>query len=83
MAGEWYAWFIARHPVSDNHKWDELRDGVREALREAAGDDEWERSDPDDLWREDAELRKAVRPVLADVGETAQFLAVKGLSLNS
>ena len=74
---------IARHPVSDNHKWDELRDRVREALREAAGDDEWERSDPDDLWREDAELRKAVRPVLADVGETAQFLAVKGLSLNS
>jgi integrase len=83
LAGEWYAWFIARHPVSDNHKWEELRDRVQEALRGPAGDDEWEHSDPDDLWREDAELRKAVRPALADVGETAQFLAMKGLSPNS
>jgi hypothetical protein len=48
---------------------------------DAAGDDTWERSSPDDLWREDEDLRKAVRPVLADVGETAQFLAVKGLTL--
>ena len=39
---------------------------VHEALREAVGDDGWERSDPDAVWREDAELRKAVRPVLAD-----------------
>ena len=83
LAGEWYAWFIARHPASDNRRWEDLRDRVQEALREAAGDNEWERSDPDELWRDDAELRKAVRPLLADVGETAQFLAVKGLSLNS
>ena len=55
---------------------------MHEALREAAGEDEWERSDPDDLWREDAELRKALRPVLADAGETAQFLAMKRLALN-
>ena len=33
--------------------------------------------------REDAELRKAIRPVLADVGETAQFLAMKRLALNN
>ena len=83
LAGEWYAWFIARHPASDNHKWEDLRERVHEALRETVGDDEWERSDPDDLWRKDEELRKAVRPVLADAGETAQFLAMKGLSLNS
>jgi integrase len=83
LAGEWYAWFVAKHPVSDRHKWEELRDRVQEALRDAAGDDEWERSGPDELWREDAELRKAVRPVLADAGETAQFLAAKRLVPNS
>ncbi len=82
LAGEWYEWFLAKHPVSDQHKWEALRDLVHEALREAAGDDEWERSDPDDLWREDPELRRAVRPVLVDVGETAQFLALKRLTLN-
>ena len=82
LAGEWYEWFLTRHPVSDGKKWEDLRDRVHEALREAAGDDVWERSDADDLWREDAELRKVVRPVLADAGETAQFLAVKGLVLS-
>jgi integrase len=82
MAGEWYEWFLARHPVSDEDKWAALRDRVHDALREAVGDDEWERSDPDALWREDAELRSAMRPVLADAGETAQFLALKGLVLN-
>jgi integrase len=82
LAGEWYEWFLARHPVSDEVKWKALRDQVHDALREAAGDDAWERSDPDALWREDAELRRAVRPVLADIGETAQFLALKRLVLN-
>jgi hypothetical protein len=33
LAGEWYAWFVAKHPVSDRHKWEELRDRVQEALR--------------------------------------------------
>ena len=55
---------------------------MHDALREAAGEDIWERSAPDGLWREDVELRRAVRPVLADIGETAQFLAVKRLVLN-
>ena len=83
LAGEWYEWFIARYPASDRHKWEELRDQVHDALREAASDDAWERSHHDALWREDAELRKALRPVLADVGETAQFLAMKRLALNN
>jgi integrase len=83
LAGEWYEWFLARHPPSDEGKWETLRDQVHDALREAAGDDAWERSDPDALWREDAELRRAVRPVLADIGETAQFLATKRLTLNN
>lgn len=38
---------------------------------------------PNELWKENEELRRAVRPVLADVGETAQFLALKGIVLNN
>ena len=83
LAGEWYEWFIARHPVSDKNKWEALREQVHEALFEAVSENEWERSDPDALWRDDAELRKALRPILADVGETAQFLATKRLALNN
>jgi hypothetical protein len=83
LAGQWYEWFIARHPVSDKNKWEALREQVHEALREAVGENEWERSGPDALWRDDAELRKSLRPVLADVAETAQFLAIKRLALNN
>jgi len=46
------------------------------------GEAAWEHSNPDDFWCEDEDLRKTVRPVLADVGETAQFLAAKNLTLN-
>jgi hypothetical protein len=81
LAGEWYQ-FIARHPTSDLEKWDAIRDQVHEALREAVSDAEWERSDPDELWRQNPKLRKEVYPILADVGETAQFLALKRLTLN-
>lgn len=53
-------------------------------MREAVGDDEvWHSHNPDDLWTEDEELRKALRPVLADVGETAQFLALEHLVLTN
>ncbi|MGC2076152.1 MAG: hypothetical protein WA728_09005, partial [Xanthobacteraceae bacterium] len=38
-------------------------------LREAMGDAEWERSDPDKLWRQDAKLRRTLYPILADIGE--------------
>jgi integrase len=82
LAGEWYDWFIARHPVTDERHWEAVRDRVQDALCEAAGDAVWERNSPDDLWRDDAKLREAVRPVLADVGETAQFFAMKGIALN-
>ena len=82
MAGEWYAWFIAKHPVSDRTNGRSFGTKFRRRFRTLPGDDEWEHSGPDELWREDAELRKAVRPVLADAGETAQFLATKRLVLN-
>jgi hypothetical protein len=83
LAGEWYDWFLARHPAADQQEWEGLRDQVQEALHDAVGDDEWEKHNPDDLWREHEELRKIVRPVLADVGETAQFLGMKRVVLDN
>jgi integrase len=82
LAGEWYEWFIRRHPLWNLTSWEHLQDRAYEALREAVGYDEWDRSNPDDLWWQHEDLRREVRPVLADIGETAQFLAVKKLTLN-
>jgi integrase len=83
LAGEWYDWFVARHPLRNLQTWDLIRDDLWDALRDAIGHEEWERGAQDELWREDEELRKEVRPILADLGETAQFLAMKRLVLNS
>ena len=82
LAGEWYEWFLARHASSDKD-WDPARDQVQDAMRKAVGEKRWEENHPDELWEHDEQLRKAVRPVLADVGETAQFLATKALVLNN
>jgi hypothetical protein len=40
LAGEWYHWFITRHPTSDSAYWEAIRDQVHSALREAVGDAE-------------------------------------------
>jgi integrase len=50
---------------------------LSEALAEAG------RSTRDELWEEREDVREAVRPVLADIGETAQFLATKRLALTN
>jgi len=82
LAGDWYGWFLARHASSDlDPQW--ARDQVQDAMRAAVGETRWEANDPDELWEQEEELRSAVRPVLADVGETAQFLATKSLVLNN
>jgi CHAD domain-containing protein len=52
---------LSRHPVSDRQKWKNLRDQVQDTLREAIGDDQWEQNNPNDLWRENEDLRKVVR----------------------
>jgi integrase len=84
LAGEWYDWFIARHPFQgDRERWEQTRDAVHEALRDTAGEARYEASDPDELWRTDENLRRQIRPLLADFGETAQFLAMKRTVLNN
>jgi hypothetical protein len=82
LAGEWYDWFLARHSSGDMDA-ERVRDQVHEAMRRAVGEKRWEASHPEELWEHEEELRATVRPVLADVGETAQFLATKSLVLNN
>ena len=82
LAGEWYEWFLARHSRSDGD-WEQTLDQVQDAMRRAVGEKRWEENHPDELWEQGEELRQAVRPVLADVGETSQFLATKALVLNN
>jgi len=82
LAGEWYDWFLTRHS-SDDKEWECVRDQVQDAMRRAVGEKQGEENDLDELWEQDEELRRALRPVLADVGETSQFLAAKGVVPNN
>ena len=77
MAGEWYEWFLARHS-SDDMDAEHARDQVQDAMRQVIGEQRWEENHPDELWEHSEELRRAVRPVLADVGETARVADHRG-----
>jgi integrase len=85
LAGEWYLWFVQRYEdePGDPVGWDELRADLRYALLDEAP--EWFREDesldPDWRWASDEEVRVAMRPLVADKAQTAQFLAHKGLAL--
>jgi hypothetical protein len=52
-------------------------------MRTAVGEKRWEANHPNELWEQEEELRGVLRPVLADAGETAQFLATKSLVLKN
>jgi hypothetical protein len=82
LAGEWYDWFLARHS-SGNGDWEQVLNHVQDAMQIAVGERRWQENHPDELWEQDEQLRKAVRPVLADAGETSQFLAIKAMVLNN
>jgi hypothetical protein len=62
--------------------WEQARDQVQSAMREAIGEKQWEENDPN-AFGNTTELREALRPLLADVGETAQFLAAKAVVPNN
>jgi hypothetical protein len=78
LAGEWYEWFTARHAEATTEHLELRRDTVHEAFKSAVTEEEFARLHAEELWDME-EVREAVRPVLADVGETAQFLALKKL----
>jgi integrase len=82
LAGEWYEWFTARHSEASEEDIEWRREAVHEAFKEAASEEELERRSAEELWKLE-DVREAVRPVLADVGETSQFLALKKIALTN
>jgi hypothetical protein len=81
LAGEWSDWFTGRHAEASDDELERRRDTVHRALKSAVGEAEFERLHGD-VWSME-EVRETVRPVLADVGETAQFLALKQVTLTN
>jgi len=88
LAGEWYHWFTERHLESAQTAahWEDLRERVGDELRDEMlphSDAHQEANEVDDIWERSAVAREAVRPMLADWCETAQFLAVRRMVLDA
>jgi integrase len=82
LAAEWYEWWIGRHQQATARQVGQWRDAVHDAIYSSTTDvseHDAERFDADEMWEDRSAVRDNVRPVLADVGETAQFLAAKQL----
>jgi integrase len=82
LAGEWYSWFIAQHEDApgDPEAYETALWDIIEAIRDFVPDDVRDRPFTMDLAR-DPEVREGIRPVIADLGHTAQFLAHRGVTL--
>jgi integrase len=83
LAGEWYEWWTARHANASRDQLERWCDDIDEAIYSAVSEELVELAGIDELWRDRPDLRQSVRPVLADIGETAQFLAAKGIALTN
>jgi hypothetical protein len=79
LAGDWYEWFTARHAEASEGHIEWRREVVHEALRSAAGEEDFERLNGEVWDMED--VRETVRPVVADIAQTEQFLALKQMPL--
>ena len=84
LAGEWYVG-SPRDTCSalSPPNWEDLRERVGDAVRDemllyAEGPDD----EVDEVWERSPETREDVRPILADWGETSQFLGLKRLVLD-
>src|SRR5262245_33949110 len=85
LAGEWYQWYVARHeenPGIPEH-WRTMWDVLLSELESHAAEEVHERPWRDLDWTRDPQVRAGIRPVIADEAKTAQFLASKGVVLNS
>jgi integrase len=86
LAGEWYLWFTARYEndPGDPDGWEVVLDHLWEATLECAP--EWFRKDegldPEWRWAEAEDVRAHLRPLVADEGDTAQFLASRGIVIS-
>jgi len=83
LAGEWYDWFLARYRETASAMQVEFWcDAIQDAIKSAVAS-EYEYDHFDELWEVNSETRAIVRPVVADIGETAQFLAMKQMVLTN
>lgn len=85
LAGEWYRWWVGMHTSrpSPLEGWEAKLDDLRDALRRHAAHESQDDPDHDLIWERIDAAREEVRPMLADWGETAQFLAAKRLVLSA
>jgi hypothetical protein len=84
LAGAWYDWFVARHEDNpgDPEGWDAaFWDVVGEMLRCAPEEVLRDGMAKHPGWERDPEVRAHMRPIIADNGDTAQFLASRGIVL--
>lgn len=87
LAGDWYGWFVGRHEDDPGHPetWGSQQEQLVDSIRLLAPD--WFDQDRDagqeDRWLRDPDVRVKARPVVADMAETSQFLASRGLVLSN
>jgi integrase len=74
LAGEWYRWFISQHEDNPGEpdSWIAAQWALVDELEDAVG------GDPHEIEWRTPEVRTAIRPIVADRANTAQFLASKG-----
>ena len=88
LAGRWYKWFVKR-PEADPgppKRWEELEDHfLYNVLYPEAPDSYHEntQADPTWKWSKEPDVRKAVRPQVAELARVATFLAGEGITLNN
>jgi hypothetical protein len=86
LAAEWYRWFVAKYEDNpgdpeayETALWnvvDEMREFAPEEIRAQPLDGNMD-------WADDPEVREGIRPLIADLGQTSQFLAHRGIVLSN
>jgi integrase len=88
LAGRWYNWFVKQHEADPGpaKRWEELEDHfLYNVLYPEAPDSYHEnyQADPKWKWSREPDVRKAVRPQVAELARVATFLAGEGITLNN
>jgi integrase len=86
LAGEWYRWFTAKHEDNpgDPKAWDWVYEWLLDKMHEQASEEVLEdgmAAHPG--WERDPDVLAHVRPFIADQGDTARFLASRGIALTN
>jgi hypothetical protein len=81
LAGEWYTWFVARHEENPGKpdRWEQEFWWFVSELQSLAPEEVREQPMRGLEWSRDPEVRAGIKPIIADVAHTAQFLASRGV----